>query len=212
MAIDASADLALLVQAKYEEFIVAGTQLGEYNRAVHQWYQGPFIKTLFNWGYPQLDDEVRRRAEKSHVVDALRQQPTTYPLRFIWSHERWNDKRFWYGFEHFINGHQFVVEYSGQTITAQLTDKDEPLIEVREDQQDPLLHLPEGFKMPVYTTAYDDYSCPRRAVSRYAYWAPQLKDTPSTITIPEGAIGNYRWAKTREKAPIYRRTQVIPAV
>ena len=212
MTADTLSDSASLVEAKFAEFKAAlstrTAQRNEYNQAVNRWNQKSCLQQFLGLGYPNLSDYLTMTVEKTDVINALRQQPATYPLGAIWSHQQWTDKRFWYVFEHFIEGHQFVVEYPRHSITAQLSDGEKPLIEVKEGGQDPLLHLPTGFRIPVYTSAYDD-CCPRRMVSRYAYWAPKLSDTPTTITISDGALSKYRWAKTREDARTYLRTQVV---
>lgn len=103
-------------------------------------------------------DKEEKRQLSFRIIDILRNQPGTYPLtRISFSGPRFPNGRdgFAYGFDYTIGDTTFPIEYwsnNDQGILVQKEDANSiPEIEIPEDSgvSQLVLHLPEGFRIPV---------------------------------------------------------------
>lgn len=219
MIVDALASSGQLVQLRFAEYRLAQAKVETYSQAESQWYASlddkpravALFQRFFNIGRPSSRHVLDWKSTKMGVLDALKRQPGTYPLKTLTAFEdAYLKLHFHYGFNHEIDGEQFMVDYFPDRITAQIAPGQDPIIEVRGGGQDALLHLPGNFRIPVQR---EDYTVPQvyPEYLRHALWAPKLTDTPSIVTLPRDLLGRINWVKDLKGAHMYTATEAVLA-
>lgn len=226
MRVDNSVYSEQLLQEKYDAYKVAKKAREGYGQIVKDWDAGlsrkPWLiaefQRFFEIGCPDPKNDSQKRDE---VVKTLRQRPGYYPLETLKCElqpDFGNTPWFRYSFRHSIEENNFVVNLGGENINAQTSKESALQVEIPEDrQQDPILHLPKGFKIPLVSITYPiiwnppsegyflgkGYTPHFTTSYEYALWEPELSEFSAELTVPRALLDKISWSKTPESTITY---------